>query len=249
MTAGPLVSVVIPAYNEARRLPRTLAAWTEFFAAQPYAAEVLVVDDGSRDNTAQVAQETPGIQLLKQPANRGKGAAVRRGMRAATGRFAFYVDADLNVSPPHLTRALELFEARGCDLVIGSRQLSAYAAQERSVGRLVAGGLVQVTRRSLVLPVIRDTQCGFKGFRREIGRAIFDRARIDGFAFDIEALFLARRLGCAIVEMPVETTYQAESTFDVSRHLKPFLKDIVAIRRNALRGVYDQAPAEQDRVS
>ena len=244
MSNGPFVSLVIPAYNEARRLPRTLAAWSDFFAAQSYAAQVLVVDDGSRDDTASVAREANLATVLQQPANRGKGAAVRRGMLEATGRFAFYADADMNVAPPHLSRALELFEQRGCDVVAGSRPLSAYAEQERSVGRLVAGGLVQVTRRALVLPVIRDTQCGFKGFRREVAQAIFSRTRIDGFAFDIEVLFLARALGCAIVEMPVETTYQAESTFDVSRHLKPFLQDIVTIRRNDMRGLYDQPAAQ-----
>jgi glycosyltransferase involved in cell wall biosynthesis len=235
---GLFVSLVIPAYNEARRLPRTLEAWHEFLTAQPYAAEVIVVDDGSRDATAEVARAAPGVRVLEQPANRGKGAAVRRGMLEADGRYVFYVDADLNVAPPHLTQALELFRTRGCDVVAGSRQLSAYAAQEQSLGRLAAGGLVQVTRRSLVLPVIRDTQCGFKGFRCEVARAVFERARIDSFAFDIEALFLARKLGCAIVQMPVETTFQAESTFDVRRHLRPFLSDIVAIRRNDLQGRY-----------
>jgi dolichyl-phosphate beta-glucosyltransferase len=233
------VSVVIPAYNEARRLPRTLAAWAEFFAGQPYSAEILVVDDGSQDDTAQSAEAHAAVRLIRLPMNRGKGAAVRSGMLEASGRFAFHVDADLNVAPHHLTTALGLFESRLCDVVVGSRRLSAYAAQERSISRLLAGGLVQVTRRGLVLPVIRDTQCGFKGFRRGIGRAIFERARIDSFAFDIEALFLARKFGCAIVEMPVATSYQAESTFDVSRHLRPFLADIVAIRRNDLRGLYN----------
>jgi glycosyltransferase involved in cell wall biosynthesis len=236
--AQPLVSVVVPAYNEARRLPRTLSAWSEFFVGQPYSAEVVLVDDGSQDETAQCAEAHAGVRLIRLPRNRGKGAAVRAGMLGASGRFIFYVDADLNVAPRHLTTALGLFEARLCDVVVGSRRLSAYAAQERSIPRLLAGGLVQVSRRGLVLPVIRDTQCGFKGFRREIGLAIFERARIDSFAFDIEALFLARKLGCAIVEMPVETTFQAESTFDVSKHLRPFLADIVAIRRNDLGGLY-----------
>jgi len=232
------VSVVIPAFNEARRLPRTLGAWTEFFAHQPYASELIVVDDGSRDDTSAVAQAQAGVRVLTLPANRGKGAAVRTGMLEAAGRYVFYADADLNVAPGHLSQALRIFELQLCDVVVGSRKLSAYAQQERSLARLVAGGLVQVTRRSLVLPTIRDTQCGFKGFRREIAQAIFKRARIDSFAFDIEALFLARRLGCAIVELPVDTTYQAESTFDVARHLRPFLADIARIRLNALRDVY-----------
>ncbi len=236
--ASPIASVVVPAYNEARRLPRTLAAWTEFFAAQQYEAELIVVDDGSRDDTSAVAQAQLGVRVITLPHNRGKGAAVRTGMLGARGRYSFYADADMNVSPRHLNQALRLFETTLCDVVVGSRKLSAYAQQERNLARLLAGGLVQVTRRTLVLPVIRDTQCGFKGFRHGIAQAVFARARIDSFAFDIEALFLARRLGCAIVEMPVDTTYQAESTFDLARHLRPFLADIVRIRTNALRGAY-----------
>jgi dolichyl-phosphate beta-glucosyltransferase len=239
VSAAPAVSLVIPAYNEARRLPFTLGAWAEFFGAQPYQAEVLVVDDGSHDDTVRVAGDHPNVQVIQLPGNRGKGAAVRRGVLASSGSYVFYADADLNIAPPHMTSALELFERRACDVVVGSRGLSAYATQERSLARLAAGALVQVTRRALVLPVIRDTQCGFKGFRRSIAHAIFSRARIDGFAFDIEALFLARRLGAALVELPVVTAYRAESTFDVSRHLAPFLTDIATVRLNALRGLYD----------
>jgi glycosyltransferase involved in cell wall biosynthesis len=240
--AEPTVTLVVPAYNEARRLPDTLAGWIGYLDQQPYDAELIVVDDGSRDDTAQVvrtyAQRQPRVRLVQLPANRGKGAAVRAGMLEAAGRYVFYVDADLNVAPAHLGRALQLFEARRCDVVLGSRSLSDYAAQERSPARLVAGGLVQVARRSLVLPVIRDTQCGFKGFRREVARTLFARTRIDSFAFDIEVLFLARKLGFYLVEMPVETTFRAESTFDVSRHLGPFLADIVRIRRNDVQGRY-----------
>jgi glycosyltransferase involved in cell wall biosynthesis len=187
---------------------------------------------------ARQAARDPGLRLIRLPGNRGKGAAVKVGMLQATGGYAFYVDADLNIAPDYLTRALELFDQRGCDLVVGSRRLSQYAQQERSVGRLVAGGLVQMTRRALVLPVIRDTQCGFKGFRHSAARAIFEQTRIVSFAFDVEVLFLARRFGYRIVEMPVTTTFRADSTFDVSRHLQPFLRDIVQIRRNANLGLY-----------
>jgi dolichyl-phosphate beta-glucosyltransferase len=241
--AEPTVSLIVPAYNEARRLPDTLTGWSEYLDAQSYDAEIIVVDDGSNDKTATVvhayAVDQPRVRLVQLPANRGKGGAVRAGMLEAAGRYAFYVDADLNVAPSYLGQALQLFEARRCDVVLGSRSLSDYAAQERSAGRLLAGGLVQVARRSLVLPVIRDTQCGFKGFRREVARTLFSRARIDSFAFDIEVLFLARKLGFYLVEMPVETSFRAESTFDVSRHLGPFLADIVRIRRNDVQGRYE----------
>jgi dolichyl-phosphate beta-glucosyltransferase len=134
---------------------------------------------------------------------------------------------------PHALRLLE----EGADVVVGSRNLAEYASAE-GPARLLAGGLVQVVRRSLVLPTIRDTQCGFKVFRREVGRAIFQRSLIRSFAFDIEALFLAHKLGAYIVEMPVRTEYRQGSTFDPSRHLGPFLADIGRIRLNDLAGRY-----------
>jgi glycosyltransferase involved in cell wall biosynthesis len=232
---GVDVSIVIPAYNDARRLPATLDGWRAYLANQPFSWEVLVVDDGSRDGTAAVA-EAAGVGALRLARNQGKGGAVKAGMLAARGDAIAYVDADMNVPPLHLTRALELL-SEGADLVVGQRNLAAYASDEGAV-RLLAGALVQVTRRALVLWSIRDTQCGFKVFRRDLGRAVFSATRIRSFAFDIEALFLARRLGARIVEMPVTTTYRGESTFDVRKHLPVFLKDVVQIRIDALAGRY-----------
>jgi dolichyl-phosphate beta-glucosyltransferase len=196
---------------------------------------VLVVDDGSTDHTSDVAQAA-GVRVLTQPLNQGKGAAVRTGMLDASGRWLAYVDADLNISPEHVPQALRMLE-QGADVVVGSRNVAEYASAE-GPARLLAGGLVQVARRSLVLPTIRDTQCGFKVFRREVGRAIFQRSLIRSFAFDIEVLFLAHKLGAYIVEMPVRTEYRQGSTFDPSRHLGPFLADVARIRLNDLAGRY-----------
>lgn len=174
--------------------------------------------------------------MLRQRPNRGKGGAVRAGVLAAVGDVVGYVDADMNVAPAYLGTALQRIRD-GADVVIGSRELSEYASAEGPL-RLLAGGVVQVTRRTLVLPVLRDTQCGFKFFRRAVARRVFERCRINSFAFDIEVLFVARKLGARIVEMPVSTSYRAESTFDVRRHLPRFLADIVRIRRNDLAGCY-----------
>jgi glycosyltransferase involved in cell wall biosynthesis len=229
------ISVVIPAYNEARRLPSTLAAWRSFLTAQPFDWELLVVDDGSSDTTALVAAG-PNTRVLSLRPNRGKGCAVKAGVLAAAGEVIAYVDADLNIAPSHLLSALE-HVAAGADLVAGRRDLAEYAGAE-GPARLLAGGLVQLTRRVLVMSAIRDTQCGFKVFRRELARAVFERMRICSFAFDIEVLFLAVRLRARVVEMPVATTYRAESTFSVRRHLPRFLADIVRIRVNALAGRY-----------
>jgi len=158
-------------------------------------------------------------------------------MLAARGAFLFYVDADLNISPDHVPHALEHLQ-NGADVVAGQRRLSTYAGQERSFGRLFAGALVQASRRAIVLPVIRDTQAGFKGFRRDTARDIFERTHIHSFAFDIEVLFLARQLRAVIVELPVTTEYRPDSTYNLRKHLPPFLRDILQIRLNYLRGAY-----------
>jgi len=230
------VSIVIPAYNEARRLPMTLDGWRSFLAEQAYPSEVVVVDDGSTDASSAVAADA-SVRVLRLERNQGKGAAVRAGMLAAQGQVIAYADADMNVAPAHLADALGLIES-GADLVIGRRKLAEYASAEGPV-RLLAGGLVQVTRRALVLRGIQDTQCGFKVFRRDLARAVFAQTRLRSFAFDIEVLFVARKLGARIVEIPVTTTFRPESTFNVRKHLPRFLRDIVQIRLNELAGRYD----------
>jgi arabinofuranan 3-O-arabinosyltransferase len=230
------VSVVIPAYNEARRLPSSLAAWRRFLSAQAFDWELVVVDDGSTDATAAVATGTATRVISLKP-NRGKGGAVKAGVLGSAGDAVAYADADLNIAPEYLTEALRLLDG-GADLVAGRRDLAEYASAEGPV-RLLAGGLVQVFRRLLVMSAIRDTQCGFKVFRRSLAINVFRQTRITSFAFDIEVLFLARRLGGRIVELPVRTTYRDESTFNVRKHLPRFLSDIVQIRLNAMNHKYD----------
>lgn len=236
------LSIVVPAYNEERRLGPTLAGWTEWMDGFDGSAELVVSDDGSSDGTAALVQAAATrdarIRLNRLPANRGKGAAVRSGMLAAGGDYRFYVDADMNIAPAHTEPALAMLRAGVADVVTGKRSLAAYADTERSVARLAAGAAVQATRRGLLLPVIRDTQAGFKGFTAQWAERIFRRASVDGFAFDIEVLYLARRLGARVVEMPVDVEFRADSTFDVSRHLRPFLGDIWRVRMNAWRGRY-----------
>ena len=159
-------------------------------------------------------------------------------MLAAAGDYRFYVDADMNISPAHIVPALALLRSGAADVVTGKRSLSAYAETERSLTRLAAGAAVQATRRTLLLPVITDTQAGFKGFTASWAEKVFSRTTVDGFAFDIEVLYLARRLGARIIQMPVDVEYRDESTFNVATHLKPFLGDIWRVRKNAWRGRY-----------
>jgi dolichyl-phosphate beta-glucosyltransferase len=159
-------------------------------------------------------------------------------MLAATGEYRFYVDADMNIAPFHVDPALALLRSGVADVVTGKRSLAAYAETEKSAARLAAGAAVQATRRLLVLPVISDTQAGFKGFTADCARRVFEKATVDSFAFDIEVLYLARRMGARIAEMPVSVEFRDESTFDVGRHLPPFIEDIWRIRMNAWKGRY-----------
>lgn len=237
----PHLSVILPAYNEQDRLPATLDAWVAYLATQPYRWEIVISDDGSSDRTSSVAMvravSDPRIIVVKAPENQGKGAAVRRGMAAARGDVMLFSDADLAI-PPQFTRdALAIIEA-GADVAIGQRSLREYSRNERSLGRLLAGAAVQVTRRVLGLTFVADSQCGFKAFRRQAAGEVFRRATVNGFAFDIEVLFLARRLGGRVVPFHVDVDYRSGSTFDVAKHLPNILRDIVAIRVNALRGKY-----------
>ncbi len=241
MLARMDLSIVIPAYNEAERLPMTLAAWCEFMDTFVGQAEVVVSDDGSTDATAAVvealAAADPRIRLHRAAKNQGKGGAVRDGMLAARGAYRFYVDADLNIAPDNVPPALALLRGN-TDLVVGKRALTEYAGEEKSIARVAAGLAVQITRRLTVLPTIVDTQCGFKGFRADLAERVFGAAMVRGFAFDIEAIFLAKRFGARIVELPVSVTFRAGSSYNLRRHLPRFLADILTIRPNTLRGRY-----------
>ena len=241
-TVRPRLSVVLPAYNEQDRLPATLAAWSSYLSGQGYTWEIVVADDGSTDATADTAESFAaghsGVRVLRLVPNRGKGGAVRQGVLAAEGQIVMFADADLGVPAEFTARALATIDA-GADVATGERSLRTYASEERSVVRLLAGAAVQVSRRMLGLTFVRDSQCGFKAFRREVAQRVFGKAVIDSFAFDIEVLYLARRMRARVQPFPVEVSFQAGSTFNVRKHLPRFLKDILRVRVNALRGVYD----------
>lgn len=242
MTGAPIrLSIVLPAYNEEERLPATIAAWVEFLDAQALTWEIVVSDDGSSDGTSRVAlaaaRDERRITVAVAPENQGKGGAVRLGVAAARGAVILFSDADLGVPPRFALDALRVID-NGADVAVGQRSLREYSRNERSLARVAAGAVVQVTRRLLGLTFVRDSQCGFKAFRRDIAAEIFRRATVNGFAFDIEVLFLARRLGATVVPFDVEVDYRAGSTFNVAAHLPAFVRDIVRVRLNALRGRY-----------
>ena len=237
-------SIILPAYNEAARILPYLHSITSFMQdrGQPY--EVLVVDDGSTDTTAAVveslASTLPEIQLLRAPIRRGKGAAVRKGMKAAVGRLQLFADAD-GATPIQELAQLEQAVANGADVAIGSRalasQLPGYAV-ETPWYRTILTNLFKSLVRQSSLRGITDTQCGFKLFRQTVAADLFRVSAIDGYGFDLELLYVAQQRGYHIVEIPVNWSHQPNSKFRVIRDSFAMIRELAAIRRNGNQGHY-----------
>jgi dolichyl-phosphate beta-glucosyltransferase len=237
--SAPELSVVIPAYDEAERLPLTLARVAAHLEAWGRPYEILVVDDGSRDATAERAREGGGLSVtvLRNETNRGKGHAVRRGVLASRGSRILMTDADLSTPIEELSRLAARMD-EGYDVVIASRALPGARIEVRQPWhRENMGRLFNLAVRLLVVRGLRDTQCGFKLFAREPARAIFSACRLDGFCFDVEALFIARRRGYRVVEIPVTWRNDAATRVGNWRGFLAFL-DLARIRANAVRGLY-----------
>jgi glycosyltransferase involved in cell wall biosynthesis len=242
------LSIVVPAYNEEHRIAPTLARLSAFLANQPMRWEIVVVDDGSRDATCSVVQaamaQIPNLRLVRQSPNRGKGAAVRLGMREARGQIRVMSDADGSMPPEQLPRLLAPILACRADIAIGSRYAEgAHASVKQPWYRVAWSRLAnRVIQRSLV-PGVRDTQCGFKAFTAEAARALFGVGRIDGWAFDLEILALARRTGFAIAEVGVEWIDDRRSRVNPVKDMWKVVREALAIRRNLRRGIYHALPA------
>jgi dolichyl-phosphate beta-glucosyltransferase len=205
-TKSPYLSVVVPAYNEEGRLPSSLDRIVEHLARKGWPSEIIVVDDGSADSTSEVAAAHLGRfphKLLKNEVNRGKGFSVRRGMLASAGEIALFTDADLSTPIEDVELLLQAHEA-GADVAIASRAADgAIVVLHQPWLRERLGKVFNLFIRTLVLGGIKDTQCGFKSFRRETVEPIFSRLTIERWAFDVEILFLAKRLGYHVAEVPV----------------------------------------------
>jgi len=242
--ATPSLSVVIPAYNEALRLRPYLQAITDYLDQRGLGYEVLVVDDGSVDGTAalveQLAARHPPIRLIRLSRNSGKGAAVRAGMQSAQGALRLFADAD-GATPIEELPRLEAAVRSGADLAIGSRTLASrdrrYRVQAR-LHRTVLGHLFNRIVRSLGIRDIHDTQCGFKLFRSAVAENLFSVARINGYGFDLELLYVAQRRGYRIAEVPINWADQPGSKVRVLRDGLTMLREMLAVRRNHARGLY-----------
>ncbi len=243
------LSVIVPAYNEELRLPPTLDRLHAFLSSQPLRYEIVIVDDGSKDNTCDVVEAAmtriPHLRLVRQLPNRGKGAAVRRGMLAARGQIRVMCDADCSMPPEQLPRLLAPIIACKAEIAIGSRYADgAKTDVKQPFYRVLWSRLAnKVIQRSLV-PGIKDTQCGFKAFTAEAARDLFKRGKIDGWAFDLEILALARRRGFAIEEVGVEWKDDNRSRINPLKDLWKVIKEALTIRKNLKTGVYNQASAE-----
>jgi dolichyl-phosphate beta-glucosyltransferase len=234
----PALSVVIPAYNEALRLPATLVRVRGHLALRGVSHEIVVVDDGSSDATAQAAEAAGvGVRVLRHQPNRGKGFAVRRGMLAATGAKRLMTDADLSTPIEELAK-LEAALDQGFDVAIGSRAVAGAKIEvHQPAYREAMGRIFNRLVQALLLPGLHDTQCGFKLFTAAAAQAAFAACRLDGFSFDVEALYVARRRGLRVAELPVVWRNDAATRVGLGGGSAAFV-DLLRIRVAAARGAY-----------
>jgi glycosyltransferase involved in cell wall biosynthesis len=244
----PFLSIIIPAYNEEKRLHTSLKKVSEFLQSQSYQAEVIVIENGSKDNTLQIATEfakhwnakhkdsSPTIQILKET-RRGKGLAVKRGMLAANGEYRFMCDADFSMPVSEINRffppALE-----ASDIAIASREAPGAIRYNEPSYRHFVGRVFNAMIRILALPGLHDTQCGFKCFRDSIAKDLFSHQTIIGWSFDVEVLYIARTRGYQTIEIPIPWYFNPDSKISVLNDSFQMGLDLLRIRINKLRGKY-----------
>ncbi|OGY31406.1 MAG: hypothetical protein A3C02_01300 [Candidatus Andersenbacteria bacterium RIFCSPHIGHO2_02_FULL_45_11] len=238
------ISVVIPAYNEEKRLPNTLRATIEYLKASPHEWEILVVNDGSHDKTADIVREyaiqDKQVKLLEYGKNHGKGYAVRYGMTHATGDIQVFMDADNSTSIDHIEKFLP-YTQKGFDVVIGSRDVDgADISVHQPKYKELLGDLGNLWIQLWAVPGIKDTQAGFKMFTKKASQNVFPYLTIDRWGFDVEALAVARMKGYSISEQPITWINDPNSKVAASAYVE-VLKEVVQVRINILRGVYGRA--------
>jgi glycosyltransferase involved in cell wall biosynthesis len=256
--SAPAYSIVVPAYNEGERLGASLEQMIQFLAERGWDAEILVVNDGSTDNTAAVADRYrklhPAIRLIENPGNRGKGYSVRNGIRHARGEWLFFTDADLS-APIYEAAKLAAAIQSGADIAIGSRWVRPELMTERQPPyRQFFGRIFNLLLRLVLGLKFKDTQCGLKAFTRRAAQAVFSRQRIERWGFDPELLFLAERLGLRTVEVPVQWANDARSKVRPLVDGIQMFGELLRIRWYAVSGRYaapgdeklEQTPQEQN---
>ncbi|HEX9027857.1 MAG TPA: dolichyl-phosphate beta-glucosyltransferase [Anaerolineales bacterium] len=236
----PLLSLIVPAHNEERRLPETLEQIFGFLQTQAYLAEVVVVENGSQDRTLEIAQgfarQYPHLRVLSNSAS-GKGRAVKRGMLEAWGEYRFMYDADASMPVAEVNRFFPP-ALQNCDIAIGSREAPGAVRYNEPPYRHLGGRLVNSLIRMLALPGLQDTQCGFKCFRAAVAEDLFRCQTLNGWSFDIELLYIARLRGYRIAEIPIDWYFNSDSKLNAVQDALKMVMDILRIRRNALLGAY-----------
>jgi dolichyl-phosphate beta-glucosyltransferase len=245
--AAPRVSVIVPVYNEALRLPASLRTMEAYFSGVAFTYEVLIVVEHSTDGTLELAAQATAtqanFQVMDNQVHRGKGFAVRSGILGARGEFVFYMDADLSTPLDEITKFLSYFESHPeVHVLLGNRQhTDSHIDRRQSVLRQNMGQLFNRVIRSLAPVDVRDTQCGFKAFRQPAAREIFSRQTIDGFAFDVEVLLLARALGYAVKDLPVRWENSPESKVHIIRDSLRMMRDTLTVRARVERAMRQAA--------
>jgi dolichyl-phosphate beta-glucosyltransferase len=235
------LSIIIPAYNEELRLPKTLDQIHAYLNARGISAEVIVVDDGSRDGTAQCVElksaAWPALRVVKNPGNRGKGYSVRHGMLEARGKIVLFTDADLSAPIEEADKLLAALATH--DVAIGSRAMDRGLIEvHQPWTREIAGMMFNAIVRVVLRLKIEDTQCGFKAFRRERSRITFEQQRIERFGFDPELLFLAKRHGLTTAEVPVRWSNDPGTTVSLWDGARAMFFEVAKVRWNAITGKY-----------
>ncbi len=239
--AVPYLSVIIPAYNEAARISATLESLARYLSEQPYEWEVIVVDDGSDDDTAMIAESWAAAHdgfRVERVVHGGKGFAVRHGMLAACGEYRLMCDADLAMPVVHIADFVAQMR-RGYDVVIGSRQIAGANRYGESQFRHMRGRIFNKMVRIALIGGFDDTQCGFKCFTAAAAATLFGLQRTRGWGFDVELLYIARRCGMSILEMPIDWYHDEQSKINAATTSFAMLWDMLAVRWRAVRGMYD----------
>jgi glycosyltransferase involved in cell wall biosynthesis len=243
--------VIVPTFEEASRVATTVRRLRDELAdLQSHGGlEIVVVDDGSSDATAEIARAAGADRVVVQPENHGKGAAVRAGMAVARGRTLAFTDADLAYAPAQLL-TLVLAVEDGWDVVVGSRKHTETTTLVRARRlREIGGRVINLLTHVVLLGQYRDTQCGLKAFRSDVAHLLFSKARIDGFAFDVELFHLVERYRLSLTEVSVTVENSTRSTVRVVRDATRLVRDLIRVRRGAARGWYEPAPGELESLS
>ncbi len=240
LVESPYLSIVIPAYNEQDRIITSIGAIASHVSDLGFAWELLIADDGSKDQTAKLCEDLGLVNLtvLRTPRNGGKGSAVRRGMLAARGKYILFADADNSTPIEEVSKLLAKLDQDGYDLAVGSRAAEGADEGKKSLLRRILSGGLRLIVKYLMHIGVKDTQCGFKMYTSEVAKKLHGKQTIMGFSFDLEILYLAYKFGYKIAEVPVSWIDAPGSKVNTKKEVQRFLRDISVIWANDFKGVY-----------